>query len=53
MGFNDGRMLVVSCKSIAFTVPALRGVFAVTRNITEKIEVAASELDEVTKALPR
>jgi hypothetical protein len=51
LGFNDGRMLVVSCKSIAFTVPALRGEFAVTRNITEKIHSAASEWDEVTKAL--
>lgn len=44
-------MLLISCKSIAFTVPALRGEFAVTRNIREKIESAASEWDEVTKAL--
>jgi hypothetical protein len=51
LGFNDGRMLVVSCKSIAFTVPALRGEFAVTRNITEKIDLAASEWGEVTRAL--
>jgi hypothetical protein len=51
LGFNDGRILLVSCKSIAFTVPALRGEFAVTRNIREKIESAASEWDEVTKAL--
>jgi hypothetical protein len=51
LGFNDGRILLISCKSIAFTVPALRGEFAVTRNIKEKIESAASDWDEVTKIL--
>jgi hypothetical protein len=51
LGFNNGRLLVASCKSIAFTVPALRGEFAVTRNIGDKIDAAASEWSEVTNAL--
>lgn len=45
LGFNDGRLLLVSCKSIAFTVPAVRGEFSVTRNIVEKIHAAAAEWD--------
>lgn len=51
LGFNNGRLLLVSCKSIAFTLPALRGEFAVTRNIVEKTHAAAAEWDQVVRTL--
>ncbi len=51
VAFQDGRLLVVSCKSVAFTVPALRGEFAATRNIVEKTHAAASEWHDVIATL--
>jgi hypothetical protein len=43
VGYRDKRLLLVSCKSIAFTLPALGGEHRVTRNITEKVNKAAEE----------
>jgi hypothetical protein len=51
LGFNAGRLLIVSCKSIAFTLPALRGEFAVTRNIVDKTHAAATEWSQVLSTL--
>jgi hypothetical protein len=51
VGYRDGRMLLVSCKSIAFTLPALRGEYAVTRNIVDKVHAAAEEWHAVVEAL--
>ena len=46
LAYQNGRLLLVSCKSIAFTVPALRGEFAITRNIVGKIHDAAAAWDD-------
>lgn len=51
VGQQDGRLLLVSCKSIAFTLPAVRGEHAVTRNIVEKVHAAAEEWSAVIEAL--
>lgn len=51
LAYRNGRLLLVSCKSIAFTVPALGGEFAVTRNIVEKIQAAASHWHDVIATL--
>jgi hypothetical protein len=51
VGYRSGRLLLVSCKSIAHTVPAARGEFAVTRNIVEKTHKAAAEWEAVTAAI--
>jgi len=48
VGYRPGRLLLVSCKSIAHTVPALRGDFAITRNIVEKTHKAAAQWETVT-----
>jgi hypothetical protein len=51
VAYLDGRLLFVSCKSIAFPVSALRGEFAITRNIVEKVHKAASEWSDVIQTL--
>jgi hypothetical protein len=48
VGYRSGRLLLVSCKSIARAVPALRGDFAITRNIVKKVHKAAREWETVT-----
>jgi hypothetical protein len=51
VGASDGRLLLVSCKSTAFTVPALRGEHAITRNLVDKIHSAAREWDAIVDAV--
>lgn len=51
VGHHDGRLLLVSCKSIAFTLPAVRGEHGVTRNIVDKVHAAAEEWTAVVEAL--
>ena len=51
VGHSEGRLLLISCKSIAHTLPAIRGEFAVTRNIMEKIHRAAGEWESVVRTV--
>lgn len=44
---RNGRLLLVSCKSIALTVPALGGRHETVREIKEKAEAAAGEWQRV------
>ncbi|MGQ0823771.1 MAG: hypothetical protein ACT4OX_01865 [Actinomycetota bacterium] len=53
LGVSKGRLLLVSCKSIAFTVPALRGEHAITRNIVDKTHEAAADWADVVDELRR
>jgi hypothetical protein len=51
VGYRSGRLLLVSCKSIARTVPALRGEFGKTRNIVQTVHQAAEKWEAVTAAV--
>jgi hypothetical protein len=51
VGHREGRLLLISCKSIAFTLPVLRGEHAVTRNILERVHAAAQEWRSVIEYL--
>jgi hypothetical protein len=51
VGLQGNRLLLVSCKSTAFTIPALRGEFAITRNLTQKTHEAADDWRAVLEAV--
>jgi hypothetical protein len=51
LAHSNGQLLLISCKSIAFTIPASRGEFNITRNIREKTHDAAREWDQVVRTV--
>jgi hypothetical protein len=51
VAYRNRDLVLVSCKSLAFTVPALAGELSITRNIVDKTHAAASQWSDVIAEL--
>lgn len=51
IGFNEGTLLIVSCKSIRYTADYDAGDWRVVRNVASRIEQGVQELDEILRKL--